>query len=55
MVIDVTIRMEELDVYWLESMYGKDWRKRLEQHIANEIHLRRIDKEPLKMRAPWDY
>jgi len=49
----VMLLLEEEDAEWLEKEYGKDWIKRLEQHIHNEVHLRQHD--ALKMRKPWDY
>lgn len=50
---EVTVRISEDACRWLENMYGEDWTKRLEQHIANEVHLRARDS--LKERKPWDY
>ena len=52
---EVKIQMDDKDIEWMEETYGKDWIKRLEQHIDNEIHLRRRDGEKLRMRKPWDY
>lgn len=49
----VTLQLEEEDCKWLESVYGDTWIKRMEQHIANEVHLR--SKDALKMREPWNY
>lgn len=52
----VTLKLREEDVEWLEKMYGDSWPKRMEQHIHLEIELRRYDRTSgLKMRKPWDY
>ena len=51
----VTITLPEEDCQWLEEMYGKEWIKRMEQHIQNEINIRRTDQQPLLMRKKWDY
>ena len=48
--------MFEDDVNWLFNTYGPNWHVRLEQHIHNEVTLRRQDNDDqLKMRKPWDY
>jgi len=52
-VREVVVKIDEDACRWLENVYGKDWVKRLEQHIANEVHLRSSD--ALKSREPWDY
>ena len=49
----VTLHLDEEDVKWLEEVYGDIWIKRMEQHIASEVQLRKND--ALKMREPWDY
>ena len=52
----LTIEMYEEDCKWLREVYGVDWRDRLEQHIHNEVTLRRNDEsQGLRMRKPWDY
>jgi len=47
--------MHKEDAEWLHHVYGPEWIKRLEQHIHNEVTLRRQDEEGLKMRKPWNY
>ena len=50
----VILNLEEADIQWLEKEYGEvEWKRRMEQHIANEVHLRQHDS--LKIRKPWDY
>lgn len=49
----VVLALDEEDCKWLEEVYGDTWTKRMEQHISNEVKLRK--EEPLKMRKPWDY
>ena len=49
----IVIELDEEDCQWLEHVYGDSWKKRMEQHIRNEIRLRSHD--ALKMREPWDY
>jgi len=50
------LELNEDDVKWLEEMYGDTWPQRMEQHIQNEVRIRREYNEPgLKMREPWDY
>ena len=50
----VILNLEEADIKWLEKEYGEvEWKRRMEQHITNEVHLRQHD--PLKLRKPWDY
>jgi transcriptional accessory protein Tex/SPT6 len=51
----VLLNLNEEDCQWLEQTYGEDWKKRVEQHIENEIRLRRTDTKPLSMRKPWNY
>ena len=52
----VTLNLNEEDCKWLEEVYGEKWTERMEQHIHNEVYLRRHDQESqMKMRAPWDY
>lgn len=51
----VMLSLEEADCQWLEKIYGEDWKKRMEQHIENEVRLRRQDNKPLSMRKPWNY
>ena len=51
----VVLLLEEDDVKWLEEVYGEiEWQRRMEQHIHNEVRLRRKD-DALKLREPWDY
>jgi hypothetical protein len=49
----ILIELDKKDVEWLNSIYGPNWAKRLEQHIKHEVSLRRTD--GLKMRKAWDY
>lgn len=52
----ITIEMDEDDIDWLNKIYGQNWLKRLEQHIHNEVTLRRNDEsDGLRVRKPWDY
>lgn len=52
----VTLNLREVDCQWLEKVYGKTWTQRMEQHIQNEVEIRReYNEPPLKMRKPWDY
>ena len=52
----VVLNLEEEDCEWLENMYGDTWMERVEAHITNEIHIRRLDGDKgIKMRKPWDY
>ena len=52
----VVLQLEEDDIKWLKEVYGDGWKHRMEQHIANEVYIRRKDADRgLKMRAPWDY
>jgi len=56
MKVKVQLMLEEDDVKWLEKIYGDMWPQRMEQHIANEIYIRReYNENPLKMREKWDY
>ena len=52
----VTLNLKEADCKWLEHVFGDTWMRRMEQHIHNEVEIRRhYNEEPLKMRAPWAY
>lgn len=51
----VELSLKEDDCKWLEGMYGDKWIKRMEQHIENEVKLRREYDQPLSMRKPWNY
>ena len=54
--INIILTLNEKDVKWLEKVYGDTWRKRMEQHIHNEVKQRSKDRDDLlKMRKPWDY
>jgi hypothetical protein len=49
----IVIEIDKEDVEWLNSIYGPNWVKRLEQHIHHEVSLRSTD--GLKMRKLWNY
>jgi len=52
----VTLNLDEEDCKWLEEVYGDTWMTRMEQHIHNEVYIRReYNESPLKMREKWDY
>lgn len=52
---EVTLLLRKDDCAFLENTYGKDWKKRIEQHITSEISMRRTDEEVLGIKKPWDY
>jgi hypothetical protein len=52
----VTLELDEDDCKFLEKVYGTLWFRRMQQHIHNEVTLRRREEEkPLKIRKPWNY
>ena len=51
--VKLLLRKEDCD--FLENTYGKNWIKRIEQHITNEIRMRRHDEEALGVTKKWDY